>query len=368
MEKNFVLSHVNANLGTSRQASSTRHDVLTSESWTQQPPDEPIFQKDMRTRLGCLRCVFQRSRHQHVSGRPDILPFKDASSARHIFQTLAMPSVYFQIADGVPALVHANITSTDNHQPAGFQLVAHCVTKYGDWAMALSHNPTMRNTAVFWSVDKCIDSELLMADLKSLQDHAFHPMLLPCIMFAAMLRSGVERRLSIKEKLKTLEDNVRVMNRTASQLAHTELEVYPSSPLQLPGIEALFELLSTCRREQASREGRYEFWRSYHTALEDGFAYANEAMTYVPHAVFHKTHSELKQWTALSWCRFESLKARDIDHMARVDNVSDMVIICIITLHRAFPLTTSSCIISCNNEIATSRRASLERHSVIVKI
>lgn len=293
--------------------------------WRLRPQDTPLSSAQEPITFGCLKCVFQGSRPQHVSGRPDILPFRDAEALRHVFTSLQLPTAYLQIADGSPALAKSHITYNHERLPCMYEIVVHCVAKQGDWAMALSHKPATKCSSLFWSVDKPIDSELLLEDLTLFREYAFHPMLTPCIMFAATLRAGVERRHSIKKKLGILEDAIRTINLRGPQAAdrHYHKTPYPSKPL--PSIESLFELLNSCRGEQASREGRYEFWRSYHEAINEGFEYAEQALTYVPQETFSKAQSELKQWNSLVWRKLESLRARDIDHITRVNNISDRV-------------------------------------------
>lgn len=191
--------------------------------------------------------------------------------------------------------------------------------------MALSHSPTSRCTSVFWSVDERIDSDLLLAEVGAFQDFAFHPMLVPCVMFAATLEIGIKRRHSIKQKLRVLESGTHRLIQQGAQSSINDHRGYGRLHEASASIETLFELLGSCRREQASREGRYHFWSSYHDVLVEGFKYAEQALTYVPPDLFIKAHLGLQQWTAITWRKFESLKARDVDHVARVDNVSDMV-------------------------------------------
>lgn len=291
---------------------------------------------------GRFTCIFQRTRPHHVSGSPDKLPFKDADTLRHLFVGLHLPEAYLHIADGSPAVVQTMISHghedgddgadadadadvIPDNAPVKCEFVAHCVSKQGDWALALTHDRRSRHVSAFWSVDGRIDSSRLLGELRSLQDHAFHPMLLPCIMFAETLRASVARRNAIKTRLKRLEDAILKLHRRASRLHDQDAEAY-GWWAELPAeIDLLFDLLHACKKEQASREGRYEFWRSFHSAIQHGLDYAQDAMKALPRREFARVHSELRQWSALVWQKLESLKARDKDHVSRVADVSDMV-------------------------------------------
>ncbi|CAK3847436.1 Hypothetical predicted protein [Lecanosticta acicola] len=257
-----------------------------------------------------LRCVLQRTRPRHVSTRPDVLPFGNAEEMRVVFDSLDLPASYFQIADGSPATARSAIIWNDHGKPERYELVAYCVTKQGDWGMALSHNASTMSTAAFWSVDERIDSQALTQDLHDFQDHAAHPMLIPCIMLSAALRMAVQRRHSIKERISQLES-------TISALRHPVLSVdVDEDP---PDLDHLFELLQSCRKDQASRRGRYDFWDTFHTAIEEGFTYASSL------AINRTARDDLYQWSSLTRQRLQSLKARDKDHTHRVDNISALL-------------------------------------------
>ena len=282
-------------------------------------------------RLGSLRCVYHRCRPEHVSGEPDKLPFRDAIAVQNIFTSLDLPSTYLQVAEGSLSLVQSMVSYDRYGNVAKYEFIAHCLTKQGNWAMALSHRRSTRNTSVFWSVDHRMNSNHLLNNLQQFQEFGFHPLLVPCIMFAETLRISMERRLSIKEKLRVLENEIHSVNRQASVGHSGDLSSSIGSFVHPQSLERIFELLNSCRAEQASREGRYELWRSYHQAITEGLEYSEKAFADLQQEKFLAAHLELKQWTTLLWRKFESLKARDMDHVERINNISDIV--CTETLH-----------------------------------
>lgn len=175
-------------------------------------------------------------------------------------------------------------------------------------------------------MDERIHASRLLEDLAACQQYAFHPMLVPCVMLSAGLRMAVERRHLIKELLAKLEATVQALSLQSSQQTSGDTEKPPDLVLRSRHIESALELLSSCRRAQASRDGRYDFWNNFHRAVEAGLVYADVELSHVPRDSLTRAQNELRRWTALASRKFESMKARDSDHIARVDIASQMVI------------------------------------------
>nr|POE52278.1 hypothetical protein CFP56_70197 [Quercus suber] len=301
------------------QARSTCYDIFTDadveerstlptsfiDGISPSPESQLSTQPPEVDRLGSLRCVYHRSRPPHVSGRPDRLPFKDAASLRSIFDQLDLPWSYLQLADGSLTLIQSIITYGQAQQPS--------------------------------RVNQGLDSEQLLAMLHALQSYAFHPMLIPCIMFAGTLRVSVARRHAIKEKMSVLEEKIRALSVRASQVVADNSALPQWWADEASSMDRLFELLHSCRHAQSSRDGRYDFWRSFHDTMVEGLEYCEAVMPSLPGSSVAKVQAELKQWTALTWHQFESLKAHDIDHVARVDDISNVV-----RVHGEIPLVDCS--------------------------
>ncbi|KXS98981.1 hypothetical protein AC578_4997 [Pseudocercospora eumusae] len=282
---------------------------------------------DSRAPLECcggsvLRCYFQSSRPQHISGQQDYLPFENATAARELFLKLDLPSSYFLIAGGSPAACYSQTQHDKTGRPLRYELAAHCVTKRGDWALVVSHRVDSADTSVFWSVDGRMDAKFLLSSLKNFEAYTFHPMLIPCIMFADTLRMNKERRADIKDKLRRLENAVVQMNRKPSFHA-SELDF---ASLQHSGpqydVEGLFKSLHGCRKDQESQEGRRELWQSFHDALVEGFKYAEVAVVDFADSSKARMHYDLDSWAKITWKTLQSLHARDEDHIRRVNHVA----------------------------------------------
>ncbi|WPB02032.1 uncharacterized protein RHO25_006666 [Cercospora beticola] len=277
-----------------------------------------------------LRCVLHRSRPQHASGKADLLPFENASTMTALWDGLALPSSYLHLANGYLSTAQSHEIQDGDEGATGFALTVYSLSKQGDWSMALSHNSHTRSTSVFWSLQDGVDADTLVNDLCDFQDYGWHPMLLPCIMFASVLRMATERRQSIKARLQTLEKTMARINTYSadSNIAEVFEQRHFSQELK-----QLFELLQSCRHDQGSREGRYDFWRSFHTVIKNGFEYAKHFMqaqrAHAARAQDYESafaqHEDLQEWFTLTWIQLESIMARDQDHNTRVDNVSDML-------------------------------------------
>lgn len=299
-----------------------------------------------------LRCVLHRSRPQHASGKADLLPFENASTMTALWDGLALPSSYLHLANGYLSTAQSHEIQDGDEGATGFALTVYSLSKQGDWSMALSHNSHTRSTSVFWSLQDGVDADTLVNDLCDFQDYGWHPMLLPCIMFASVLRMATERRQSIKARLQTLEKTMARINTYSadSNIAEVFEQRHFSQELK-----QLFELLQSCRHDQGSREGRYGFWRSFHTVIKNGFEYAKHFMqaqrAHAARAQDYDSafaqHADLQEWFTLTWIQLESIMARDQDHNTRVDNVSDMVglnlwTICRVLIHE--PSKYAECI------------------------
>lgn len=249
------------------------------------------------------------------------------SSIQEIFGSLDLPASYFEVADGSPATVHSYINYNKDREPSSLELVAHCVAKQGDWAIALKHSAATSSTSVFWSLQERIDSSTLKEQLNAFSQYSMHPMLIPCIMLSATLEMALQRRHSIKNRLNRIEKAVARISEEVTATSKMRPQQYiPDEDTY--DLEYLFGLLHGCRNDQVSRKGRYDFWASCNEAIEQGFKYAAEALPIGSSDQYHQAHSDLQKWKSLTWQRLKSLMARDEDHNSRVDNVSYMVILC----------------------------------------
>nr|OQO23012.1 hypothetical protein B0A51_09181 [Rachicladosporium sp. CCFEE 5018] len=271
-----------------------------------------------------LRCVFQRKRPAHIRGRADSLPFQGVRETEHLFDGLKLPSTYFQISDGLAGSAQAQIHYSSSAVPSSFDLITHCVSKQGDWAIALSHSAVTHETTAFWSVDSRFDADELIEDLAAFKHCAAHPLMVPCIMFAANLRMSEKRRQSIKERLHRLEHSISELARVdalsdANDFTRTREDAGSQR------LETLYEVLHSCRKDQASREGRYGFWRECSAALDEGLKYVDLLMLHDHTLPLRNAHDELLQWKNVAYHKFESLMARDKDYVNRVNTVSDLL-------------------------------------------
>ena len=284
-----------------------------ADGWNNRSSDQSI-----------LNCIFQPSRPPHVSGQPDALPFQDLAELRSVFDTLKLPSSYFQIASGSVGSAQSHTTYDSGDRPYRHEMIGHCVSRQGDWALALSHDASKRVTSVFWSVEKSIDSKALLDDFHAFQRYSSHPMLIPCIMFASSLRTSEERRRSIKDRLVKLEGTIAQISVKEAHAFDHDMRSYGRSE-HPQSLETLLQILHSCRKDQSSRKGRYKFWRSVVDSIEEGFKYIEAIIAESPDIHLLEAHRELRRWVSVNEKKLDSLMARDEDHVDRVENVSHMV-------------------------------------------
>jgi len=211
---------------------------------------------------------------------------------------------------------NAHVFNHENGQPRRLELVANCMSEGGRWALAVSHNAADWSTAAYWSLDHRFDGDSFVQEMQRLQGYASHPALLPCIMFAETLRRAVQRRNSIKERLVYLESQ---LSELAKQVGSSGSDGQYGPPR---GLGRLFELVQSCRDDQSSREGRYDFWTSLHEAIEEGFRYVHAVLRNAPDSHRFKLNADLEHWSAMIWQRLRSLMASDRDHIQRVSNAA----------------------------------------------
>jgi hypothetical protein len=174
------------------------------------------------------------------------------------------------------------------------------------------------------SVDERIKSTEIVQDIQDFQNSASHAMLLPCIMLSTTLKLAIQRRRSLKERLQWLENSIKSIDRNGSGNLNLNFSTTEYEKTQ-QDLDSFFKVLESCRKDQESRKGMYEFWRSCKSAIDNGFCYAEEVLANATDEGHFRIHQDLKKWATVTWQRLESLKARDKDHIVRVDNASFMV-------------------------------------------
>lgn len=289
------------------------------------PRTGPPGMVDEKRHTTTLRYIFQNRRAHHVSGRPDPLPFKDGHTAEQVFELLSLPYSYFQIANGSLTVAEAAVHLDASGLPQTLDMIVHCISKGGDWALALSHDAAAGTTSAFCSVESCLGSADLLASVEALRGLSTHPMLIPCVMFAYILRNAVARRHAIKARLRVLERDIGLLSESLLRAAHDGHQEPHTLADSAVHIARLSDNLNSCRAEQGSREGRYHFWRSYHAALQKGFEYYGQILARDSRLYESESHARLLRWANLNWAQLQSLRTRDMDHVVKVNEASDMV-------------------------------------------
>lgn len=141
-------------------------------------------------------------------------------------------------------------------------------------------------------------------------------------MFFQILELAVERRKVLKHKLHELENTMREVNTRMAWVTKLDGRQHTSPRDHDSDNQKLFALLQSCREAQASRDGRYHFWATYHAALKDGLVFVAKGGLDGELAI---ADASLRRWSEIIWTKLESLQARDKDQIERVNIASDMV-------------------------------------------
>ena len=183
---------------------------------------------------------------------------------------------------------------------------------WNPWSLALCYDPQTRiiTGIIFAEQNKGIDVDAIIEELKHETSPSTHPALLPVIMFERLLQSSFNHYSRLHEKMCFLEE----------ELAGTECKGCTlDEDLKYRG---WLRRLNTLKKEQASRDGRHQFWRHFHHEILSLFK-----------KVAKKTKSknlkleqlELENRVRTISGKFASLEGRDANSKARIDAQLDLV-------------------------------------------
>lgn len=192
------------------------------------------------------------------------------------------------------------------------------------WSLALSYDPETCITTGFFCADKWAQKEHtqpreIIRYLIESKQHSIHPMLLPSIMFRKLLDSSVKHRDKLRIKIQSLEDQIGVTpgrKKKEQEKADARLDK-----------KGLSRDLNSCKKDQASRDGRHQFWRQFKNVLMESMDEIQKSTT-EPHRDLYiqKTHHELKHLTSFNVKIFSSLDGRDINYSERIEAQLKLVI------------------------------------------
>lgn len=183
---------------------------------------------------------------------------------------------------------------------------------WNPWSLALCYDPQTRiTTGIICAEEKRnIDVNAIIEELKHETSPSIHPALLPVIMFERLLQSSFNHYSRLHESMCILEKELGGAECTGCTLDE-DLKY-----------RDWLRRLNTLKKEQASRDGRHQFWRHFHHEILCLFK-----------KVAQKTKSknlkleqlELENRVRTISAKFESLEGRDANSKARIDAQLDLV-------------------------------------------
>ncbi len=195
-----------------------------------------------------------------------------------------------------------------------------------------------------------------------------HPMLLPVILFRTLIDSSSQHRSKLHKDIYAIEKELGYVSfkNQRSSCGNTLLSAVSdgvndlSAPLCQPNtipqdskldielqnwrndegklretpeyFQHMSRRLNTCKKQQASRDGRHQFWKQFRNVLEDSFKALNELVSDEKRRQLARAQLELKHWTELEGALFESLDGRDVNYNARIE--TQLSVVCHHSLRR----------------------------------
>ncbi len=177
---------------------------------------------------------------------------------------------------------------------------------------------------------KRIDVEAIRQQLIDSKERVLHPMLLPTIMYQSL-------KVSSESHLNVLHGHIQDFE---VLLRHVKTRYDPAAPDEGPvedqekrdealNYQDLSRKLNSCKKDQASRDGRHHFRRQFQTHLQQAVkgvkesAGSSESATTVVREksakILQKTGDELEQWISFNTRIFEFEEGRDVNYRARIE-------------------------------------------------
>lgn len=166
-------------------------------------------------------------------------------------------------------------------------------------------------------------------------------MILPSIMFRRLVESNTEHKDSLRGQILGIEGILNyIQEQKDGEKDDTKLHIFSKEKLyDEVYYRYLSRQLNMCKKQQASRDRRHEFWRQFRKVifdalneLENTFVVGEEELSSegntqtrterdsIAAAAFTKGNLELTQWTSGNGRIFEFLQGRDVNYRARIEN------------------------------------------------
>jgi hypothetical protein len=152
--------------------------------------------------------------------------------------------------------------------------------------------------------EKGINVDAIIDELKHETSPSTHPALLPVIMFERLLQSSFSHYARLHKSMCCLEDELKLAEckgcTSDEDLKHRDWS----------------RRLNTLKKQQASRDGRHQFWRHFHHEIINLLRKVSRASK---SKNLKREHLELENRIRTISGKFESLEGRDANSKRRID-------------------------------------------------
>ncbi|KAI4217346.1 MAG: hypothetical protein LQ351_000655 [Letrouitia transgressa] len=171
-----------------------------------------------------------------------------------------------------------------------------------------------------------IDIKAILKHLIASEEQVLHPMLLPTIMYQSLKVSSENHSNVLHRDIVNIERvlrHVKVRREVAPSDGPVEDQEIRDEELDY---QSLSRQLNTCKKDQASRDGRHQFREQFQTHLEKALKGVKKSSARSPTNALARERStrilkignELEQWVSFNSRIFEFEEGRDVNYRARI--------------------------------------------------
>jgi hypothetical protein len=198
------------------------------------------------------------------------------------------------------------------------------------WLLAMTYDAQQCITTGIFCVDDATmpgsttsTPDLILKHLTNSKHLSLHPMLLPIILFSKLLESSKIHRNELRRGIQDLEAMLGEFTiRRRRELHHHDQD---ENSLDELGHRVLSHRLTICRRQQAARDGRNQFWKQFKGVFVDSLDGIPTITDPENLRHIHEAQQELLQVMNFKAKEFQNLEGRDVNFKARIEAQAALV-------------------------------------------
>ena len=196
--------------------------------------------------------------------------------------------------------------------------------QYDRWSLMLSYDPTTSVTTGLLSADETkVDIDYILRMFKSSNAGIIHPFLLPSIIYRKVMESSITHFDQLHEEISAIEAKTEI---TKTRKPREGLVEDQHVRDEEDDTSDLSKRLNTVKKDQASRDGRHQFWKQCQQNMSEAM---DNVLTTTSdpgrQAIIKTADEDFRIWISMHTRIFEFLETRDINHGARIKAQLDYV-------------------------------------------